>query len=159
MPPPHRLAELILILVPSEEVEHRLVLLAGKMACRVAAEQEFHPVCPPLTYGVFLPEEAVTSHKLRRITWYWYRHCSRLWLCFPPIDAEPRLDPLTYEILSANETRGFVPKTSRDKARLSVHLMLWSRQENYSLKRLAHEELNDLLRRNIPNGLLGRALL
>lgn len=154
-----RLSGLALVLVPQADLDDRELILVGRMGCRAIFEEGQQPIYPPLLYGVFTSEETLNRIMLRKLTMWWAKRCSNLVLCLPPtLPEEPKLDPLTYDLLIENETQGYVPRAANDPRRLPVHLLSWASGESYNIRRMGRDELDTLFKRNIVSGLLHDAL-
>lgn len=107
------------------------VASAARMAQRLAHQQGKVPIYPPLfCYPYLTPEEMVKD--LARVSKWWLRRVSRVWLMFPPsLGEDRRLDSGTFELLAAlrrphcaqrlpiqelhRHTEGLVPVALRDE--------------------------------------------
>ena len=168
MPAPSRLLRGVLVLSPGSVADPQSFQL-GRAAMRVAFLAELAPVYPLAYCMAFMTAEEV-SRRLREMTLWWYRRCTKIWLCFAEKPAEglngaldgvekfPELDPLSHDILLINEGLMAYPDGGRnflDKNRLPVYRFGLPVLEDGPpvIERLRRESLAHYLRCNLTQGL------
>ena len=157
MAAPSRVRKVVLILVPTEGVSERDVLMTSRMACCAAYREGLQPIAPWLFYGVFLPPDEMDTGALQRNMLWWAKRVDRYWLCFPrELNYTTELDQLVYNVLSRNETIGYVPRCykGKSKVRLPVFSVSWDQSEDYNVQPLHRDEVLHMLKCNIVPGML-----
>jgi hypothetical protein len=156
MPAPTRLLRGVLVLSPGAVNDPQSFQL-GRAAMRVAHLQEYAPVFPLAYCLAFMTQEEI-SRRLRDTTLWWYRRCTKIWLCFTGMNGYPELDPLSHDILLINEGLMAFPDGGRhflDKGRLPVYRFQLPTVEDGPpvIEKLSRENLAHYLRCNLTQGL------
>ena len=153
MSAPARIGKLTFILVPTADVDQRDIVRTAQQACCIAVREGLYPMHPLLHYGMFMPNDELDATHLRDRSLWWAKRASALWLVYPKEKCD--LDPLTYDIISHNETTGYVQRRRSDPARMPISRLSWRQDTDaYQISRMTKEELSMLLRCNIVSGLL-----
>lgn len=156
MPSPAKLHKAVLVLSAFSEKDPQRFTL-GRMAMRTAHHQQLTPIFPTAYCAAYMTEEEV-GRRLREVTLWWYKRCSKIWLCLVEPDA-PRLDPLTHDLLLLNEGLMVYPdrggRSFVDKCRLPVYRFVQEDHEATacSVEPIARRDISHFLRCNITEGL------
>jgi hypothetical protein len=92
----------VLILVP-EVAPERDVIHSARVAARLAWQKGLMPMYPQLyCYPFMTPEEM--DQQLPKVTRWWLRRVSKVWMAFPGDPDNWRLDSFSYELLAVNRS-------------------------------------------------------
>ncbi len=156
MPNPLRLHKSVLILSPKADTEPQSFQL-GRVATRVAFIQKRAPIFPVAYCAAFMTQDEI-GRRLKEVTLWWYKRCSRIWLCVERGVRYPELDPLTHDVLLINEGMMVFPdgrRSFRDMGRIPVEQfrMPPADDEPADIHVLERSEVSHYLRCNMTSGL------
>lgn len=156
MPAPVKLPTGTLVLSPKADSEPQSFML-GRVATRVAFTQKLMPIFPTAYCMAFMTEEEI-GRRLKDVTLWWFKRCSKIWLCMERKASTPELDPVTHDILLVNEGLMAFPDKGRhftDANRLPIYRfsMPTAEDEPPTVRLIDREELSSYLSCNITSGL------
>jgi hypothetical protein len=156
MSAPRRLLKGVLVVSPGAVNDSQSFSL-GRAAMRVAYLQQYTPLFPLAYCLAFMTQEEI-ARRLRETAFWWYKRCTRIWLCQTQPDTYPELDPLSHDILLVNEGLMVYPNGRRhfaDKDRLPVYKFYLPTTEEGApvIEPLPREQLAYYLRCNLTEGL------
>lgn len=162
MPAAPQLGKLVLVLVPTLEVDWQSQIALARGGCTEAMERGLEPMSPVLHYGALVPQSDLAGPWMIERARWWHRRACAVWVCLPPAVSDVEdlgLDAVSYYVLFHNEhvicrgSDGYVPRAARDRLRKPVSVVRW-KEENIEVSCLAREDLSYLLRVNVVSGLL-----